>query len=50
MNQEIEKIKFASTHREHIWINDNLKLAFLCIPKVVSSGIRNKFKFNPSDI
>ena len=45
MNQEIEKINFTSTHRENIWINDNLKLAFLCIPKVASSGIRNQFKF-----
>jgi hypothetical protein len=45
MNQEIKKIKFASTHRECIWINDQLKLAFLCIPKVASSGIRSQFRF-----
>jgi len=45
MNKEIAKIKFAYTHREHIWINDNLKLAFLCVPKVASSGIRAQFKF-----
>lgn len=44
MNKEIEQIKFSTTHREDIWINDNLKLAFLCIPKVASSGIRNQFK------
>lgn len=45
MNHEIAKIKYAHTHRESIWINDNLKLAFLCIPKVASSGIREQFKF-----
>lgn len=45
MDKTIKKIKFANTHREYIWINDNLKLAFLCIPKVASSVIREQFKF-----
>jgi len=45
MNLEIEKINFAADTREFIWINDNLKLAFLCIPKVASSGIRDQFQF-----
>ena len=45
MNKEIKKIKYSDTHRETIWINENLKLAFLCIPKVASSGIRRQFKF-----
>jgi hypothetical protein len=45
MNNQIANIKFSNTHREQIWINDKLKLAFLCIPKVASSGIRKQFKF-----
>ena len=48
MNLEIEKIKFAYTHREIAWANDNLKLAFLCIPKVASTAIRNQFNFKKS--
>ena len=43
---EIEKIKFASkNHRGVFWVNHELKKAFLCIPKISSSGIRDQFKF-----
>ena len=44
MNKEIAEIKFADTHRGIVWINEHKKLAFLGIPKVASSVIREKFK------
>ena len=33
-------IKHCNTHKESVWINKNIKIGFLCIPKVTSSGVR----------
>ena len=35
-----------NTHREKTWFNNNLKIGFLAIPKVCSSGIRTQLKLS----